>query len=345
MMTMPMAENGWARTLLFTTLFCAFIAVITASIWSAPYYENLMISLGYGYCAVFMSWGLERFVPKLAQQRTLSLAITLSAAVALGTVNAYYWVSKYPGFDVWNGIKPIFFLGIIFTSICFYFFHAQEQKMRLQQALEQTKREQIEQEKALIESELKQLQSQIEPHFLFNTLANVSVLVDANPEQAKVMLDKLTTLLRASMTGHRSSHVTIASEMKLLEAYLAIQGTRLGDRLTATFDISDAARNVMIPPYLLQPLVENAIKHGIEPCVKGGSIAIEAQNKGNQCVLKVVDNGLGLSVNSDNTGHGIGIKNAKSRLNAMYQGRATLTITENVQGGVTATITLPLDAQ
>lgn len=90
MMTIPMAENGWARSLLFTTLFCALIAVITTSIWTAPYYENLMISLGYGYSAVFMSWALERFVPPLTQKRTLSLAITLSAAVALGTVNAYF---------------------------------------------------------------------------------------------------------------------------------------------------------------------------------------------------------------------------------------------------------------
>ncbi|WP_112478875.1 sensor histidine kinase [Vibrio variabilis] len=344
MMTIPMTENGWARSLLFTTLFCAFIAVITASIWSAPYYENLMISLGYGYSAVFMSWALERFVPALAQQRTLSLAITLSVAVALGTVNAYFWVSKYPGFDAWDGIKPIFFLGIIFTSVSFYFFHAQEQKMKLQQALEQTKRDKVEQEKALVESELKQLQSQIEPHFLFNTLANVSVLVDANPEQAKVMLDKLTTLLRASMTSHRSSHVSITSEMELLEAYLAIQQTRLGDRLNVKFDISSEASHIMIPPYLLQPLVENAIKHGIEPSVKGGNIVIEAKANDEHCTLKVIDNGLGLSTNNDNAGHGIGIKNAKSRLNAMYHGNAALTITENVQGGVTASITLPINA-
>lgn len=343
-MMIPISENSWARSLFITTLFCAGIAVITASIWVAPYFENLMISLGYGYSAVLMSWLIERFVPQLKDKRTISLAISLLLAVTLGTAHAYLWVSKYPGFDVWQGIKPILLLGVIFTAVCFYFFYMQEQKNNLQRALEHSKREKVEQEKTLIESELKQLQSQIEPHFLFNTLANVSALVDQDPAQAKHMLDKLTQLLRASMARHRVNQVSVKSEVDLIDAYLSIQKVRLGPRLDFEFIIADAVKQQLIPPYLLQPLVENAIKHGIEPSIDGGTVTIRACSDAQQCILEVIDNGLGLSLNNTaSTGHGIGIQNAKSRLSALYQDRASLNISENQTGGVTATIKLPLE--
>ncbi|GAL22343.1 autolysin sensor kinase [Vibrio maritimus] len=158
------------------------------------------------------------------------------------------------------------------------------------------------------------------------------------------MLDKLTQLLRASMARHRVNQVSVKSEVDLIDAYLSIQKVRLGSRLDFEFIIADAVKQQLIPPYLLQPLVENAIKHGIEPSIDGGTVTIRARSDAQQCILEVIDNGLGLSLdNTASTGHGIGIQNAKSRLSALYQDRATLNISENQTGGVTATIKLPLE--
>ncbi|MCL9776265.1 sensor histidine kinase [Vibrio methylphosphonaticus] len=330
-------------SVVFTTLFCLAIAVLTSSIWSASYLENAIISLGYGYSAVTCSWLVKRFLPKIAQLNLVAVGLSLVGAVCLGTLNAYLWLKQYPGFDEWQGLKPILLLGLIFTAISFYFFYVQEKQFLLQQQVEQAKFEKATQDKALIESELKQLQSQIEPHFLFNTLANINVLIDYDKNQAKEVLDKLTVLLRGSMSRHRERQVDVASEIALIEAYLGIQQVRLGERLTYNIDIPAELDTFHLPPYLLQPLVENAVIHGIEPSVAGGHIQIKGRVEKGGCTLQVIDSGGGFGAveNEIGAGHGIGLANVRERLSTLYGKASSLSVSAGQEQGVVSTIILP----
>ncbi len=194
-------------------------------------------------------------------------------------------------------------------------------------------------------SQLKQLQSQIEPHFLFNTLATISALIETDGDKAKLMLDKLTELLRVTLRNSRSEQSTIAQESDLLDAYLNIQKIRLGERLSFNIDNSQVDSSQVIPPFLIQPLVENALTHGIEPKAAGGNISIRFSVESERLVIDVVDNGLGLSSTSSSGGHGVGLSNIRQRIAMLFDEQATLSIKEQATGGVSAQLRLPLSGQ
>ncbi|TDM51560.1 sensor histidine kinase [Aliivibrio fischeri] len=327
------------KSLLITTLFCTVIAMMTSNIWPSPFYEHITISLGYGYSAVLCSFVLENNFPTLKKAYSTVLAMVLS--ITLGTFHASLWLNKYEDFATLEALQPIVLLGLIFTAICFYYFHAAEKTMLAEQALALSKRKQLEQEKALVLSQLSQLQSQIEPHFLFNTLANISALIELDSNKAKLMLEKLTDLLRGSLKTNRNPLITIEQEIELLNAYLSIQQIRLGDRLTYEID-KQIVEPISLPPLLIQPLVENAITHGIEPSVQGGHLMIQFKQENNQFFVVISDNGIGLKSVSPSKGHGMSLNNIKQRLHDLFDGSASVRITEN-KDGVNAELTIPLD--
>ncbi|MUJ27484.1 sensor histidine kinase [Aliivibrio fischeri] len=328
------------KSLLITTLFCTVIAMMTSNIWPSPFYEHITISLGYGYSAVLCSFVLENNFPTLKKAYSTVLAMVLS--ITLGTFHASLWLNKYEDFATLEALQPIVLLGLIFTAICFYYFHAAEKTMLAEQALALSKRKQLEQEKALVLSQLSQLQSQIEPHFLFNTLANISALIELDSNKAKLMLEKLTDLLRGSLKTNRNPLITIEQEIELLNAYLSIQQIRLGDRLTYEID-KQIVEPISLPPLLIQPLVENAITHGIEPSAQGGHLMIQFKQENNQFFVVISDNGIGLKSVSPSKGHGMSLNNIKQRLHDLFDGSASVRITENKDGGVNAELTIPLD--
>lgn len=204
------------------------------------------------------------------------------------------------------------------------------------------KRRQADQEKVVVLSQLKQLQSQIEPHFLFNTLATINVLIESDSEKAKLMLEKLTDLLRVTLKNSRTEQSTIAQEVDLLDAYLNIQKIRLGERLAFSIETHEISDLQVIPPFLIQPLVENALTHGIEPKAAGGQVNIRITQQAEQLKIEVSDSGAGLKTPSANTGHGVGLSNIRQRIETLYGDKASLTITEQTEGGVVSTILLPL---
>ncbi|MUI54488.1 sensor histidine kinase [Aliivibrio fischeri] len=328
------------KSLLITTVFCVVIAMMTSNIWPSPFYEHIIISLGYGYSAVLCSFVLESNFPTLKKAYSTVLAMMLS--ITLGTFHASLWLNKYEDFATLEALQPIVLLGLIFTAICFYYFHAAEKTMLAEQALALSKRKQLEQEKALVLSQLSQLQSQIEPHFLFNTLANISALIELDSNKAKLMLEKLTDLLRGSLKTNRNPLITIEQEIELLNAYLSIQQIRLGDRLTYEID-KQIVEPISLPPLLIQPLVENAITHGIEPSAQGGHLMIQFKQENNQFFVVISDNGIGLKSVSPSKGHGMSLNNIKQRLHDLFDGSASVRITENKNGGVNAELTIPLD--
>ncbi|ENM5790343.1 sensor histidine kinase [Vibrio mimicus] len=322
----------------FTTLFCFVIALTTLTIWGGSFSEHIAISFGYGYSAFLSACWIERCWPKLSSRLVNVLA--LSCAVVIGTFCAYLWLHKYPEFNDFSAYKPIIILGFIFSAVCFLYFYAHEQKLIAQGALEAARRRQSEQEKALLLSQLKQLQSQIEPHFLFNTLANINALISVEPYKAQLMLEKLTELMRGAMRVKRTNTGDLREEMQLVDAYLGIQKIRLGERLEYTLPELADWGNLGMPPMLIQPLVENAVLHGIEPKAEGGAIHIRIEVTEGWFELAVEDNGMGFS--DTPKGNGIALQNVRERLSGLFGDEGLLTVAQNYFGGVTATIRIRL---
>jgi hypothetical protein len=198
-------------------------------------------------------------------------------------------------------------------------------------------------ERGAAEARLKLLQAQIEPHFLFNTLANLQALIGSDPQRAQAMLGHLDGYLRATLASTRNDQCTLAEEFALLRGYLEILAIRMGPRLAYALDLPDALAGAKLPPMLLQPLVENAIKHGLEPKVEGGRLRVAAGTEGSQLILVVEDSGLGFGAAST-SGTGVGLLHLKERLAAVYGNAATAGIGETAGGGVRITLRLPWQA-
>jgi sensor histidine kinase YesM len=195
-------------------------------------------------------------------------------------------------------------------------------------------------EKQAVDAQLKALQAQIEPHFLSNTLANVQELVESGSPQAAVVLKALIAYLRASMPRLRAQSATLGEELQLVGAYLELMRVRMPDRLQYAIDAAEPLKAAPFPPMALLTLVENAVKHGIDPCVQGGRIDIRARADAGMLAVEVADTGAGLDPRG---APGTGLANLRERLRTMYAGRASLALRENAPQGVVASLRIPLD--
>ncbi|MBP7081546.1 MAG: histidine kinase [Rhodocyclaceae bacterium] len=193
----------------------------------------------------------------------------------------------------------------------------------------------------LTEARLQALQAQVEPHFLYNTLANVQALIETDPAAANTMVGHLIDYLRAALPKMRENISTVAQEVELASAYLNILKMRMGERLEFSIDIGDQSGTRAMPPLMLPSLVENAIKHGLEPVREGGRIDIRAYIDGNRLIVTVTDNGRGMRlVNAGSDG--VGLSNIRERLSALYGEAASLELQDNTPRGVVARISVPL---
>jgi len=198
-------------------------------------------------------------------------------------------------------------------------------------------------QRAAAENQLKLLESQLEPHMLFNTLANLRVLIALDPPRAQAMLDRLIAFLRATLTASRVGTHSLAAEFDRLADYLALMQVRMGPRLAFVFDLPAALRDTPVPPLLLQPLVENCITHGLEPQVAGGRIHIAAARDGATLVLTVRDSGVGLDAAGAKPGTRFGLTQVRERLAALYGDGARFTLGPGADGaGTEARIVIPL---
>lgn len=203
-------------------------------------------------------------------------------------------------------------------------------------------------EKTLIEARLNALRLQLEPHFLFNAMNAISSEVSGNPKLARDMIEDLGVLLRQSLDCKDRTEITLAQELTLLEHYLSIQRVRFADRLTITMEIEPATLTTMVPPMLLQPLVENAIRHGIERRMSGGEITVSAAAVGDQLQIHVLDNGVGIPRNwRMENASGLGIRVTRERLEALYPecGENCFTIRRREAGGTEVAIHIPLHSE
>jgi hypothetical protein len=197
---------------------------------------------------------------------------------------------------------------------------------------------------AQLESELRQsqleiLKSQLQPHFLFNTLNAVNALIYEDPRAADRVVTRLGELLRMSLAVGNRQEVTLAYELEFVKAYLDIQVTRLGDRLKVVMDVPDELHDALVPALLLQPLVENAVLHGIAPRARGGMVIVRARADGDRLAIEVVDDGAGFR---GAAGHGIGLANVQQRLRHIHGDAQSFRLSGGVGGGVRVEIGLPL---
>jgi signal transduction histidine kinase len=224
------------------------------------------------------------------------------------------------------------------TGVAYYFYSRGLLAERDAQLKEAELTRAVERQRAS-EAQLKMLQAQIEPHFLFNTLSNVISLIDERPQSAKDMLVDLTRLLRRSLLRARADTLPLAEEIADIRAYLEIQAQRLGPRLHYTIEVDPALAALQIAPYLLQPLVENAIRHGLEPMIDGGQVRIRVQRQGEQVRIEVADTGGGLRTDRE---PGLALANIRERLQALYGAQAQLSLHPNTPTGVLSRLSFPM---
>jgi two-component system LytT family sensor kinase len=205
-----------------------------------------------------------------------------------------------------------------------------------------------EQKRLLLEARLDALQRQINPHFLFNTLNSIASLVRIKPELARQMTVKLANILRALLKDHDST-VPLSEELKFTDDYLDIEVVRFGaDKLRVEKEIDPRTLNILVPSILLQPLIENSIKHGLEPRINGGTVTLRSRLEGDHMTIEVEDDGVGI-VNRPRTalnrsGAGIGMKNVQERLDVLYGNQARFSVVSNPGRGTQVSIEIPVDS-
>lgn len=240
-----------------------------------------------------------------------------------------------------RGMVSILTVAAIIAGILIAIFVPRERAAQAQAraARDEARANAAEREATLARMQL--LEAQVEPHFLYNTLAHVVSLVDSEPALAKRMLHRLIDLLRATATSAQRSS-TLGSQLDLLRSYLDLIALRMGPRLAWSIDVAPELAALSIPPMLLQPVVENAIKHGLEPNVDGGRVDVCAKRDGTTLVLTVADTGLGVAPTRKSGSGGIGLANLRARLAAMFGSAAALRISDNMPRGTRVTISIPL---
>ncbi len=255
-------------------------------------------------------------------------------------------ITPFPPAPLWLGFVPE--LGAAFIIGFSYWRLMIVSLWHERLATEELKRHNAEQALALAETRLHMLQAQIEPHFLFNTLASVQHLVRKDPDQADVLLTQLTRYLRQAIPDARASAATLGRECASIQTYLDIVRIRMGGRLTVTVDCAAALEDVAVPALIIHTLVENAIKHGVEMKTGPVSIAVTARATVIDGVaaiaITVQDNGVGPGATPTVSG-GVGLRNIRDRLALAYGGQARLAISDAPGGGVCATVTLPRSKQ
>ncbi|HTY83910.1 MAG TPA: histidine kinase [Silvibacterium sp.] len=213
-----------------------------------------------------------------------------------------------------------------------------------------TERSLEEQKRLLLEARLDALQRQINPHFLFNTLNSIASLVRFRPEQARELIVKLANILRMMLKDH-DSYVLLSEELSFTDDYLGIEVVRFGqDKLKVVKEIDPATLDLFVPSMLLQPLVENSIKHGLEPRISGGTITVRSRIEGGRMIIEVEDDGVGIAPGRSHssgvlTGTGIGMKNVRERLEVLFGGAAMLDVTSRPGRGTKVTLAIPISLE
>lgn len=312
----------------------------------------MMGAIGIGLLSAW--FGHARFTPSIKL-----LFITLGLAIAGGVVGrtiarlVRHGVDGFAGFEKFSGselsrVYLLVLIGGLITGLIYFAllvmivqFRRRHLQRRNEELAESATQERL--ARQLTDARLKLLQAQVEPHFLFNTLASVQQLAEAGAPEAAALVAQLITFLRSGLSGLREETSTLQREFMMVQAYLGIMKTRMDSRLTYRLELpAELARQTM-PPAMLISLVENAIKHGLEPYPPGGEVVMTASIQSGQLRLMVADNGCGVQVvgAGGHAGGGLGLANIRERLSAIFGDTASLETIHNQPHGFTAILCLP----
>jgi LytS/YehU family sensor histidine kinase len=218
-------------------------------------------------------------------------------------------------------------------------------EVKAAEATETAESEQL--KRQVVEARMAAMQAQVEPHFLFNTLASIDHLIETDPPRASQMQKNLIALLRASMPTMRESHPAahnLGREMAVIRPYLEILKVRMEDRLQTEIQVPEGLLSADFPSMMIQSLVENAIKHGLEPKAEGGKLTVRAEIVHGKLAVTVADTGLGFG-RAATAGTGVGLNNIRDRLQLLYGNKASMTVAENTPSGTVVTLAVPYQAQ
>jgi two-component system LytT family sensor kinase len=336
-----------------TFIFCIIITVVIAAglTFSDPpnYLGYLISSFIYSMCIGFTIHMLVNFAfPRIEKLKTVfRLGILLILFLTGGIIGTgisteiHKLIFKY-SFTINDYIRLLYFnllLSIIFGSIAVLYFTLKANAERMASALKERELNEERLTRLKMKAELEALQAKINPHFLFNTLNSIASLISENPKAAEATVEKLSELFRYTLKDADKSTVTLGEELEIVRIYLEIEKVRFGDRLQYTINYDGSIIDLKIPALLIQPLVENSIKHGIAKDIQGGNILVEVQKRENKCRILVQDNGKGFQ--TTNTENGFGLRSIQERLNYMYADKAGLEIIQNNPTQIVITIPLP----
>ncbi len=333
-------EGLTTRRVLVVTAVSA--AAAGAVVWTfLNTYRDLLVSalcVGYANMLLFTVAGNMRSsrIPREARQ-ILAIVVgsflgTVLAGLVKGRDLRMMFTERLAGVSITMG------LGIGFGCVVVAMFILREKHARDRERLMRAEAERHQLEKNVLEAKLALMQAQVEPHFLFNTLANVQHLVETDPPEAARVLESLIRYLRAALPQMRESATNLGREIDMARAFLEINRVRMGARLQFEIDVPETLKHRPFPPMMLISLVENAVKHGVDPCCECGSITIRAAEGEGKLRVSVEDSGEGIKPKK---GGGAGLANIRERLKALYGGSARLVIEERVPRGVIAWIEVP----
>jgi signal transduction histidine kinase len=277
------------------------------------------------------------------------MLVCVAASVPLASVAGSLLAQRLLGWHLsdpaWSWpqreLVPVLMLTLVASMVATALFYARGRLAAAHGEAEQARR-------LAAETQLRLLESQLEPHMLFNTLANLRVLISLDPTRAQAMLDRLIAFLRATLDASRRGEAhSLRAEFARLADYLALMEVRMGPRLQTRLDLPEALAELPVPPLLLQPLVENAIKHGLEPKVEGGCLTVSARQEADQLRLEVLDSGVGpgQARPADQIGSGFGLEQVRSRLATQYGPGAGLRLDAAAEGGTRVSLWLPLSTE
>ncbi len=307
--------------------------------------HGFLQNLIYSQCIGLSIWALIDFSRLWlirnwrAQRRWLILIVPASVALgyALGTLVAAWLLGEDAiafTFAAPRTVLSLLAMSLVAGTVLTYYFLSREQLNEARARAESLQRQ-------AAESQLRLLQTQLEPHMLFNTLANLRVLIDTDAARATAMLDRLIAYLRATLQASRTPTHPLQAECDRLQDNLALMAVRMGPRLAYTLDLPAELATLPVPTLLLQPLVENSIKHGLEPKIEGGRISVSARREQGALLLEVADTGVGL-MGAPEDGQSFGLAQVRERLATAYGSQAAIDLIAEPAGGTRASIRFPL---
>ena len=290
---------------------------------------------------------LVRRLPRLSNwQRSLYFVLIPLVGIYLGYLISFILLGEPNGFHLlFSGsiAAQTIIISLVMSMLLNLFFYANARQARIAMEMAAQQQRALDAEHRALEAQLRMLQAQIEPHFLYNTLANAVGLIDPAPTRARQLLEHLIDYLRASLVSSREETTYLGREIETIRAYLDLMQVRMGERLRYRIDLPAALRGQPLPPMLLQPLVENAITHGLEPKIEGGEITLTVETATDGLLITIADTGVGLNPNAvPRPGGGIGLTNLRERLAVLYGGSASISLLENAPCGVKVVLKLPL---